>query len=497
MEMLEDHTNIVGRPNNVLIVSHDVLGEMMAGPGIRYFQLASVLSRKFAVTLAVPHESKSTKPDNFRIIQYTPDEWHTLAPSALGSNVIIVPGLIADEFPMISECGAAIVIDGYDPLLAEWLAASERSSDREMAWTHFASMLTQQCQIGDFFICASERQRDWWLGILEANGRINPFTFDDDPSFRRLIDIVPYGLAAKPRLPSRRVIKGVWDGIREEDRLVLWGGGLWPWLDPFTAIRSFVQVSAQRPDARLIFPGTRHPNPSMQGMPTGAVAARELANELGLLNRSIYFGDWVAYQDWDNVLLESDLALSLHLSETLESRLAFRSRVLDYIWAGLPIVATRGDVTSELIEDNRIGVVVDCGDSDQVAQALLTLLEKPRADFERSFDVLRNTMTWEHVAQPLIEFCTRPHAAPDKIALDRRLGNPFYRAQINRMQGENERLQIALEQSETERAQVQTLAKEYAARSKSLSELVSAYRSRRVVRFADWVGQLLKHSPHS
>jgi hypothetical protein len=25
-----------------------------------------------------------------------------------------------------------------------------------------------QCRAGDFFICAGERQRDWWLGLLEA-----------------------------------------------------------------------------------------------------------------------------------------------------------------------------------------------------------------------------------------------------------------------------------------------------------------------------------------
>ncbi|MDQ7029881.1 MAG: hypothetical protein Q9O62_08955 [Ardenticatenia bacterium] len=58
--------------------------------------------------------------------------------------------------------------------------------------------LQQQSLLGDFFICASERQRDWWLGLLEASGRINPYTFGEDPSLRRLIDVVPFGLPEGP-----------------------------------------------------------------------------------------------------------------------------------------------------------------------------------------------------------------------------------------------------------------------------------------------------------
>ena len=38
-----------------------------------------------------------------------------------------------------------------------------------------------QYLIGDFYICASERQRYWWLGQLEVAGRINPHTLHRDP----------------------------------------------------------------------------------------------------------------------------------------------------------------------------------------------------------------------------------------------------------------------------------------------------------------------------
>ena len=110
-----------------------------------------------------------------------------------------------------------------------------------------SAILHRQCQAGDFFLCASERQRDWWLGLLEAHGRINPWTFGDDPSLRRLIDVVPFGLPETPPQHTRPVIKGIVPGIGQRDSVILWGGGLWPWLDPLTAIQAIADLFTGQP----------------------------------------------------------------------------------------------------------------------------------------------------------------------------------------------------------------------------------------------------------
>jgi hypothetical protein len=263
------------------------------------------------------------------------------------------------------------------------------------------------------------------LGLLEANGRVNPYTFSEDPSLRKLIDIVPYGLPNSAPQRSKPVIKGVWPGITLEDKVILWGGGLWAWLDPLTAIRAVEEVWQQRQDIRLIFPGTKHPNSRMAGVHTHTKAARELSKRSGLLDKAVFFGDWVPYEDWPNVLLESDLALTLHY-DTLETRLAFRSRLLDYIWAGLPTVATRGDATSDLVATYGVGAVVDFEDVDDVAGAIIQLLDLPRGQFQVKFSEARRQLAWDIVAQPLVEFCRHPRRAPDKLALGDELGNPFY-----------------------------------------------------------------------
>gem|GEM_PF-216174 len=448
---------------HVLVISHDVVGAQMAGPGIRYYHLARVLAREFPVTLAVP--TNSTLTTEFTILTYSSGRDPVLEDAIRNARVVVAPALWLAQSPAIVDSQVPLVVDGYDPYVAETLLLHPD------AVSHQQTDLTQAYLAGDFFICASERQRDWWLGILEANGRINPYTYGEDRSLRRLVDVVPFGLPETSPQHTRQTIKGVWQGIGEQDRVILWGGGLWPWLDPLTAIRAVARVWRKRQDVRLIFPGTRHPNPWMAEIPTHNRAARELAVELGLLDKAVFFGDWIAYDDWQNVLLESDIALTLHGNETLEARLAFRSRVFDYIWAGLPIIATRGDATSELIAQYQVGVTVAPHDTDAVAAAILQLLDTPREAWHARFERARHDLTWERAARPLIEFCRQPRRAADKVAMGAQLGNPFYVEKMVRLQREHTQLR-----AERDAAQA----------------LVRAYERRRVVRFANGLVKYLK-----
>lgn len=409
---------------HVLIISHDVVGERMAGPGIRYFHLARVLAQEFNTVLAVPGEF--TLSADFPVIPYVSGEDERLQKAIQGARAVLIPAVYVIQIPTLKDTQVPVIVDGYDPFIAETLYLGGDIYGLQIA-------LTQAYLLGDFFLCASERQRDWWLGLLEAHGRINSYTFGEDPSLRRLVDVVPFGLPEGMPRVTEPFIKGVWPGVGPEDKVILWGGGLWPWLDPLTAIRAIACIWRQREDIRLIFPGTRHPNPSMANIPTHAEAARELAKEFGLLDKGVFFGEWVPQSRWPNVLLESDVALSLH-GDSLEARLAFRSRVLDYIWAGVPIIATRGDATSDLVEKYRLGIVVEYEDEIGVAEAILTLLERPKETWEDQFERARQDLTWERAARPLLEFCRHPQRAPDKVGMQGRLGNSYYIREISRLQ---------------------------------------------------------------
>src|SRR5206468_11661898 len=143
-------------------------------------------------------------------------------------------------------------------------------------------------------VCASEKQRDYWLGMLAANNRINPHEYDADPTMRDLIDVVPFGVPAEPPRPTGRALKGAYSGIGENDRVILWGGGIWEWFDPLTLIRAVHQIRDTHPEVKLFFMGVKHPNPLVPDMDMTA-RAMALAEELGLTGSAVFFNDWVPY----------------------------------------------------------------------------------------------------------------------------------------------------------------------------------------------------------
>ena len=399
----------------VLLISQDVIGPTMAGSGIRVWNLARVLSETCRVTLAAPLSGEIAS-DDVRIVSITLDEPTEIDPLLDEAEVVICNGNLLNDYPQLANLETPWVVDAYVPTPTEALAANaHRDMTERLAGCQLDSRVVNRfLSRADLVICASERQRDLYIGLLASVGRLNPYNYDDDPTLRRLVDTVPYGLPADPPIHTRPVLKGVAQGIGSQDRLILWGGGLWNWFDPLTLLRAMVPLVERHPEARLVFPGTRHP--FAQRIPAMAMCAKamSLSDRLGLTDRYVFFGDWAAYEDRPNYLLESDIGVSLH-PEGVEPRYAYRTRILDYVWAGLPMVLSRGDVLADLAEREGLGIVVDPEDVEQVADALATLLDEEDAREQRAaaFARVASSMTWEQVAAPLVRFCQNPRPAAD------------------------------------------------------------------------------------
>jgi hypothetical protein len=397
----------------VLIVTDDVLTQKMAGPAIRAWQIAEALADSHDVLLATTSPTCERTSVRFATESCGPERFEELE---RWCEIVIFQGYVLNHVPALRTTEKIMVVDLYDPIHLEALELTrdQPEADRVINVASPIRVLAQQMARGDFFICASEKQRDLWLGFLSAVGRINPATYDDDPSMRRLIDIVAFGLPPDPPVHDRQALKGVVPGIGPEDEVVLWGGGIYDWFDPLTAIRAIDGLRVTHPAVRLYFLGVRHPNPAIEESRT-LVAARRLASDLGLLGTHVFFNeDWVTYEDRHNYLLEADVAVSLHI-EHIETAYSFRTRILDYIWAGLPIVATRGDTFAKIIESQGLGTVVPGEDADSVQAALSRLLDNPDERHEcqaRSAEVAKS-FEWSEVLRPLVAFCADAHRAAD------------------------------------------------------------------------------------
>jgi glycosyltransferase involved in cell wall biosynthesis len=399
----------------LLIVCGDPVGATMAGPGVRAWEMAQALARAgVAVQLAVPNAEPPAAED-FDVVSYQ-ERPERLLQVACQASVLLVQGFLLQKAPALRTLGKPLVVDLYDPFILENLAffAGDRPAFRAAIHGEHLGVLNDQLQAGDFFLCASERQRDYWLGMLTANNRLNPATYDADPTLRQLIDVVPYGLPPEPARAAGPMLKGMLPGIAPSDQVILWGGGLWDWFDPLTLVRAMARVAAARPDARLVFLGTRHPNAALPPMAMPG-RTRELATALGLAERHVFFLDWVPYAERGGYLLEADLGVSLH-PESVETRFAFRSRLLDCFWAGLPLVCTRGDALADLVEREGLGRVVAPGDDGAVATAILALLDEPalRSTLAPRFARVAATLTWDRAVAPLAAYCRAPRLAPDR-----------------------------------------------------------------------------------
>ncbi|NTW00702.1 MAG: glycosyltransferase family 4 protein, partial [Oscillochloris sp.] len=339
----------------LLIVSHDVVGSNMAGPGIRYWELARALSAYTHITLIAPQPIDISAP-HVITASYAWGDADSLADHLSEADVVLVNGCVFIAHPELSERDIALIVDLYDPTLLEnlELLRAATPTERNDRTRRDVELLNQQLAAGDFFLCATERQRDLYIGALMAAGRITPARVDADPLLRNLIDVVPFGLPAELATWSGPGIRNQISGIGPDDPIILWSGGLWDWMDPQTLIRAMPEVLRHVPNAKLVFLAGKHPGPAA-AMRTPE-AARTLASEIGLLDRHIFFYErWVAYSQRANMLLDAAVVVSLHRQHLETAYAAVRSRVLDHLWAGEVLWMPREDQLREMLEERLPG----------------------------------------------------------------------------------------------------------------------------------------------
>jgi glycosyltransferase involved in cell wall biosynthesis len=350
----------------------------------------------------------------------------TLALLALASSqdVLVLGGDVLARHQALAEGRARLVVDLYDPFQLEQLEqARDLPPDARRAQV-FAStdVLAVQAALGDVFLCASHRQRDFWLGVLGTAGRLNPVGYDADPSFSGLVRVVPFGVSdvAPSAAPTAPVLRGAVPGISASDDVLLWGGGIYNWFDPSTLIRAVDELRILRPTVKLVFMGAAHPNPAVATM-RAASDAHSLAGSLGLTGTHVFFSDsfstgWIPYAERGRYLAEATIGVSTH-HEHIETAYSFRTRILDYLWAGLPVVTTGGDELAALISSSGAGRVVGAGDVTGLVQTLQSLLSDHDAlsAAARESAALGRQFHWAAVAQPLVDFCAAPYRAPDLL----------------------------------------------------------------------------------
>lgn len=399
----------------VLLISPDTIAKKMTGPAIRYYNFAKELSKELEVILFIPNKSTdfNFQKEKFKIIKGNRNE---LKECAKIVDSIVLQGIAFRLYPFLKKIKKPKVVDIYDPITLENLELRKFIDFKDRLTYHETDLdlILEQLSLGDYFICSSEKQKDYWLGMLSAINRVNPATYSDNINMEKLIGVVPFGLDNKEPVKTEQVLKGIWPNISEHDKVIIWGGGIWNWFDPLTLIEAMNVICKKRKDIKLFFMGIGHP--SMNCDITVAEECIEKAKKYDLYDKNIFFNDWVEYSQRQNYLMESDLGVSTYFNN-LETRFSFRTRILDYLWCDLPMVLTKGDYMSELVENEELGICHDERDHNQLANMILDLLGNGDRykKLQQNINHVKQQFKWEIVVKPLENFCNSPYISNDKI----------------------------------------------------------------------------------
>lgn len=378
------------------LVCSEPIRERMAGIGIRYLELARRLPGFGVETVLL---SPGTVEDAVALglprACVRPLVRGGVAAACHDCAAVLAQGQWANDVVLEVE-RLPLAVDLYDPWLIENLHYTATLGLDPYRNDHASWVL--QMSRGDFFLCSSEEQRQFYLGFLACLGRLNPERVAADPDLRTLVDVVPFGVpdvlpSHRPYLPARAA---------GERRLLF--GGLYDWYDPQTLLEALARLD--RPGVRLLL--IRSPN-------AGATPQRLLgeveawARDRGWWGTRVEALDWVPSDRRYDLLRDVDVLVAPH-HPTLETRLSLRTRFLDAFAAGCPVIATEGGAASGRIRESGAGWTVPAHDAGALADALRVALDQPeerarRAERARS---LASDFAWDKALAPLLRFARAP-----------------------------------------------------------------------------------------
>jgi glycosyltransferase involved in cell wall biosynthesis len=255
----------------------------------------------------------------------------------------------------------------------------------------------------DKFSTVSETQRLALIGELGLAGRLNNWTTGYE-----FIHTIPAGGDATPFQHDNKVIRGVLAG--EDDFVVLYSGGYNTWTDGATLFAGLEQAMAQ--NEKLVFVST---GGAIEGHDEYTYAAFCDLIAASAYRERFHLCGWVDYDVLHNYYLESDVAI---LADKLcyEAELGSRTRILDWLRAGLPAVVNPLAEICQHIVEHGAGFAYPTGDSAALSQLLLELINQPKRIANAKScarHIIENDYVAQHTVRPFLDWLQNIQFAPD------------------------------------------------------------------------------------
>ncbi len=123
------------------------------------------------------------------------------------------------------------------------------------------------------------------------------------------------------------------------------------------------------------------------------------------LEDAVEIVDWVPFEKMPELLADADAGLSF-LGPLRRYTLAVPIKVFEYMAAGMPVIASRFEAVTRIIESADCGTVAQAGSADSLSQAIVSVLEgteKRRRMGENGRAAVRERYNWEKESMILAE----------------------------------------------------------------------------------------------
>jgi glycosyltransferase involved in cell wall biosynthesis len=297
-------------------------------------------------------------------------------------------------------------------------------SDRGLATQ--ISFMREVLRRGDVFSGCGRAQCHMMIGELAMAGRLNRRTFGYE--FTRTIlpgsppkasnqseaAVVEADSTAKVDGPIRQLLSK--QGIGDSDFVVLWCGGYNTWTDVETLFQGLEAAMRCNPRLHYVSVGanTYTAPDNVYDRFVAMAAASPQRDRYHMLG-------WRPWSEMATYYRESNVGINIDALH-YETIFGTRTRLVEMIASGLPVITSLGAELSYLLRDAGVALTFDVGDWEQLGRNLEQMAadaELTRSMAAAAYRYAQEDLSFATTTRPLRDWVHNPSVAPDKQGLSR------------------------------------------------------------------------------
>lgn len=354
--------NDLKKNSKVLIISWSPIPtpkyQKIEGSGQRFFGLATGLIKNGIkdITIAVGtiYPLDVNEVSGIKLFNYDFDE--TFIKKIAEYDTIIFnytihgSAFIAQHLPATAQ----VIVDAYGPAYIENLARDPK----DLVGTYIGNLsavkevFNQVLLRGDYFLYANDAQEKLYTGVLATLGIINQFSYHT----KRLL-CVPFGID-KPDPSDKFSNPYSKYGVKDDDFVLLWFGGLYPWFD-ITDILDTIKNNKSK-KLKFVIVGGNNPQNQHPDFIKHYHDTLKYIEKNGLSAQTIII-DWADFATRRKYYEHANAIISMNRASK-ENVYSWRTRVMDYLGSTTPLITNGGDpLSDELVQ---VGAAFKIEDND-------------------------------------------------------------------------------------------------------------------------------------